>query len=293
MNPTAVCLRHPDQPIAFTCARCGSFACEHCRGGPQGDLCEACVARARAEARFWPAARQALSLAVRTAPGLLPLLALQVGFRAVVGVCTELWRGAMHQPEVAQPGLKWALGLGVVALTTLASAGAEGLIGAVIDGIKIPRFAAVLDGEQRSLSDLLADLAQRYLTLATLLVLVDVVLGLLSLACCIPAVLLGGLVSFSEQEVLLARRGLWASLVGSYELARRAYWRLCLVCLGQFMAVALFSVAASAVARAMRLEGTWRLAVHALLFSCASTALAFVLDAWMTVLYKGCSRAQI
>jgi len=42
--PGAVCGLHPDQPITFTCARCGTFGCDRCRSG-DGTICASCVAR--------------------------------------------------------------------------------------------------------------------------------------------------------------------------------------------------------------------------------------------------------
>lgn len=224
-TPGAVCPAHSGQPLAFACARCGAFACEQCRSGPERNLCPSCVARlAPSAVRVWQSVIDGLRVGARSFIGLLPVLLPCALLKAAVWYERDLFL-----PHGASTKAAWLARVALTIGLTAGGAAVDSVIGSFADGVKILRFHDVLGGRSRRTGQLVLATVRRYPALLMVLMLDNVSLSVLAMACCVPALLVTGFVSFNEQEVVLAGAGPWAALRSSYLLGKRFYWRLVLL----------------------------------------------------------------
>lgn len=111
----AICARHPGVPSAFTCDRCGRFACEACAGG--GGLCSECFVRASGG----PSSALAK---VGLALGVLGTFTLLPGVAALaVGVIERRRIAEGRAPPSGMPLARGAIMLGWLSATLLALMG--------------------------------------------------------------------------------------------------------------------------------------------------------------------------
>jgi uncharacterized membrane protein (DUF485 family) len=280
------CVQHPGISASFTCARCGAFACEDCRSGSQSTLCPPCAAREVAPSvDFLDALSAASEIGAQTLAGLAPILLIQAVLVAAIKYAEEIAERAWIAAPSATFGKHFLGGLFLVSLLSLGAGVVNGLVNAIVDAIKIQRFADVAQRQERSLEAVVGLALRRFPPMALLMTLLNGGLGMVMVLCCIAGVVGFAFVSFAEQEVMLSGQGPLGALERSYHLVRRAYWRIALITLVVIVASMVFAFSARMTAPLLPVSALSQAIWRAALVAFGQTLIGFASDAYLTTLY--------
>jgi len=280
--PGAVCAKHPTEPIAFTCARCGSFRCEQCR--MDADLCPDCAPRSLDPANvvFMSAVRDGVMLAFKQVGPLAPVIAFDALAHIMLGLLEQRWEPETPtgHPSLAVFAQGMLFRLGVLMVVSVAGA----FVASAVDGIQLQNLADAARGSPRPLGEQAGLALKRYPQMLAMNLLTDMGSALLMMLCCVPAVLFTAVVSFTETEVVLGGQGVIAALRRSYRRALPMFWKLTLMIAVYFLADIVLAAGLAPLLKATLSQGAHTVVFEVITRTFVVSA-SLVLNAIVTLLY--------
>lgn len=228
--PGAVCASHPDQPVSFTCTRCGGFACERCRAQTGGALCSACFVREGGQPLTVDLViREGFGLAFQNLRRLLPFAAIQFAAATLMAVYSNLVMGPQSQrmamrmaghanlETFAELYLKM---LGPLLLISLVSM----VTSTVAMACELQLFGDALGGRTRGTGELFGAGLGKFLPTLGVNFLRGLGGGVLALFCCVPGVWMFVMLALAPASVVLGGKGFSGAVAEGWDLVKRRFW---------------------------------------------------------------------
>jgi hypothetical protein len=244
---SAVCAQHPSAPAAFTCSRCGTFACDACRSAPHEGLCPGCAQRIKPALQVSVCLQEGFHLLTRD----VRVLGATALAYALLSLATMRWSLAMQPAPGVDPLEQMSTMLSAMGVTSAVGV----LFGSAVYAVLLQYFGDVLERRERPAGEWVKAGLQRLPAMlgVNLAYVGMLLLGLLM--CLVPGIILGVGFILAFPAVVMGRLGPVDSLFRSWDLSRERRLSLLLLLGVSTLPMMAFVVTGSLVLPALRSVG--------------------------------------